>query len=40
MFFNLALHNDGFTLVLALTVSLLFIVITHAKEKRDERKRA
>jgi hypothetical protein len=40
MLFNMALHTQGFHEVLALTVSLLFIVITHAKEKRDERKRA
>jgi hypothetical protein len=40
MFFNLAINFHGINEVLALTVSLLFIVITYAKEKRDERKRA
>jgi hypothetical protein len=40
MFYTLALNFDGFHAVLALTVTMLFIVITLAKEKRDERKRA
>ena len=40
MFYNLALNFNGFHAVLALTVTMLFIVITLAKEKRDERKRA
>ncbi len=40
MFFNLATHIHGLNEVIALSVSLLFIVITYAKEKRDERKRA
>lgn len=40
MFYNLALNFNGFLASLALTVALLFIVITLAKEKRDERKRA
>jgi hypothetical protein len=40
MFYNLALNFDGFHAILALTVTMLFIVITLAKEKKDERKRA
>jgi len=40
MFYNLALNFNGFHAVLALTVTMLFIVITRAKEKKDERKRA
>jgi hypothetical protein len=40
MFYNLALNLDGFHASLALTVTMLFIVITLAKEKKDERKRA
>jgi hypothetical protein len=40
MFYNLALNFNGFHAVLALTVTMLFIVITLAKEKKDERKRA
>jgi hypothetical protein len=40
MFYNLALNFDGFHAVLSLTVTMLFIVITLAKEKKDERKRA
>ena len=40
MLYNLALNFDGFHASLALTVTLLFLVITLAKEKRDERKRA
>jgi hypothetical protein len=40
MFYNLTLIHNDFNLAIALTVSLLFLVITFAKEKRDERKRA
>ena len=40
MFYNLALNFDGFHAFLSLTVTMLFIVITLAKEKKDERKRA
>jgi hypothetical protein len=40
MFYNLALNFNGFHAVLALTVTMLFIVITLAKERKDERKRA
>jgi hypothetical protein len=40
MFYNMALNFDGFHAVLALTVTMLFIVITLAKERKDERKRA
>lgn len=40
MFYNLALQSTGFHVVLALAVAMIFIIITLAKEKRDERKRA
>jgi hypothetical protein len=40
MFYNLALNFNGFHASLALTVTMLFIVITLAKERKDERKRA
>ena len=40
MLYNLTLNHNGFYLMLALTISMLFIVITLTKEKRDERKRA
>jgi hypothetical protein len=40
MLYNLTLSHNGLHLVLALTVSILFLVITLTKEKRDERKRA
>lgn len=40
MLYNLTLNIHGFHEILALAVSLLFIAITYAKEKRDERKRA
>ena len=40
MFYHLALNFNGFHAVLALTVTMLFVIITLAKEKRDERKRA
>lgn len=40
MLYNLTLNHNEFHLVLALTVSILFLVITLTKEKRDERKRA
>lgn len=40
MFYNLSLSLNSFQLLLALTVSTLFIIITYTKEKRDERKRA
>jgi len=40
MFYNLALNFNGFHASLALTVTMLFIVITLVKEKKDERKRA
>jgi hypothetical protein len=40
MFYNLAVNFNGFHASLALMVTMLFIVITFTKEKRDERKRA
>jgi hypothetical protein len=40
MFYHLATNFNGFHAVLALTVTMLFVIITLAKEKRDERKRA
>lgn len=40
MLYNLTLGYNGFHLIMALTVSVLFLVITLAKEKKDERKRA
>lgn len=40
MFYNLALNFNGFHAGLALIVTMLFIVITLAKERKDERKRA
>lgn len=40
MLYNLTLSPNGFNLVMALTVSMLFLIITLRKEKRDERKRA
>jgi len=40
MFYNLAINFDGFYASLALTVTMLFIIITCAKERKDERKRA
>lgn len=40
MLYKLAFGFNGFQLVLALTVTLLFLAITISKEKRDERKRA
>lgn len=40
MFYNLAVSFNGFYAILALTVTMLFIVITYTKERKDERKRA
>lgn len=40
MYYNLTLSFNGFHTILALTVTMLFILITRVKEKRDERKRA
>lgn len=40
MFYHLALHLNGFHAMLALTVTVLFVVISLVKEKNDERKRA
>ena len=40
MFYNLALNFNGFYASLALTITLLFLVITYTKERKDERKRA
>jgi hypothetical protein len=40
MFYSQALNFDGFHAILALTVTVLFIVITLVKEKKDERTRA
>lgn len=40
MFYHLALNFNGFHAVLALTVTVLFVILTLAKEKIDERKRA
>jgi hypothetical protein len=40
MFYNLAMNFNGFHASLALMVTMLFIVITFVKERKDERKRA
>jgi hypothetical protein len=40
MLYHLTLNLNGFHIALSLAVATLFIVITLAKEKRDERKRA
>jgi hypothetical protein len=40
MFYHLTVNFNGFHASLALTVTMLFVVITLAKEKRNERKRA
>jgi hypothetical protein len=40
MFYHLTLNFNGFHAALALSVTMLFLLITLAKEKRDERKRA
>lgn len=40
MLYNLTLSLNGSHLIPALTISILFLVITLTKEKRDERKRA
>jgi len=40
MLYNLTLSHNGFHLVMALTVSMLFLIITLTKEKKNERKRA
>jgi len=40
MFYHLTLNFDGFHAVTAMAVTALFLLITLAKEKRDERKRA
>jgi hypothetical protein len=40
MLYNLAINFNGFHAVLSITVNTLFVIITLAKEKRDERKRA
>jgi hypothetical protein len=40
MMYTLTSAHNSFHLVLALTISVLFLVITLAKERRDERKRA
>ena len=40
MFYNLAVSFNGFYASLALIVTMLFIVITCTKERKDERKRA
>lgn len=40
MFYNLTLHFNSFHAVMALAITTLFLVITLAKEKRNERKRA
>lgn len=40
MFYNLTLHFNSFYAVMALAITTLFLVITLAKEKRNERKRA
>jgi hypothetical protein len=36
MLYNLTLNLNSFHMVLAMTVSMLFLVITLRKEKRDE----
>jgi hypothetical protein len=40
MFYNLAVNFNGFYMSLALAVTMLFIIITTTKERKDERKRA
>lgn len=40
MLYKLALNYSDYHQILALTVSVLFLIITVTKEKRDERKRA
>jgi hypothetical protein len=40
MLYNLMLSHTDARLALSLTVSLLFLVITLTKEKRNDRKRA
>lgn len=40
MLYKLAFGLNGFNLILALTVTILFLAITITKERRDERKRA
>lgn len=40
MFYHLAQSFDGFHASLALTVTMLFIILTLAKERKDERTRA
>jgi hypothetical protein len=40
MFYHLAVNFNSFNAVVALAVTMLFIIITCTKERRDERKRA
>ncbi len=40
MFYHLTVNFNSFHAVTALAITTLFIVITLAKEKRNERKRA
>ncbi len=40
MLYNLTLHLNVIPLVTAVTASIVFVLISIAKEKRDERKRA
>lgn len=40
MLYHLTIGCNGFSLVCALTVTMMFIAITFAKEKKDERTRA
>ena len=40
MFYHLSLNFNGFHAILAMTITTLFVLITLAKEKKDERKRA
>ena len=40
MLYNLSLHLNGFSVTSALTAATIFVLISIAKEKKDERKRA
>ena len=40
MLYSLCLHLHGISVPSALTAATIFVLITIAKEKRDERKRA
>lgn len=40
MLYNLCLHLNGIYVTSALTAATIFVLISIAKEKKDERKRA